>query len=108
MTREERQRRRAELLAELVELAEPELPEAARTLDELEDLADRVGKEATRHVLEELVQRRQQPDLPGEHACPRCQRRGQYKGRYGLVVVTSLGRIRVRRPYFHCVFCHQG
>jgi hypothetical protein len=108
MTPEERERRRAELLAELVELAQQELPEAARSLDELEDLADRVGKEATRHVLEELVQRRQEPDLPGEHACPTCQRRGQYKGRYGLAVVTSVGRIRVRRPYFYCGSCRQG
>jgi hypothetical protein len=64
MTPEERERRRAALLAEWVELAAQELPETARSLDEWEDLADRVGKEAPRHVLAEWGQRRQAPELP--------------------------------------------
>ena len=108
MTPAERERRRAELMAELVELAEQELPEPAKTLDELEELADRVGKEATRQVLERLAQRRQGPSLPTEHTCADCHQPAQYKGRYGLEIVTSLGRIRLRRPYFYCAGCRKG
>src|SRR3982751_5589732 len=94
MTPAERERRRAELLAELVELAEQELPAPVKTLDELEELADRVGKEATRQVLEKLAQRQQEAELPTEHTCAHCHRPAQYKGRYGLELVTALGRIR--------------
>jgi hypothetical protein len=108
MTPEERARRRAELLAELVELAQAELPEPAKTLDELEDLTARVSEEATRQVLEKLAQRQREPELSTEHTCAQCQRRAQYKGRYGLEIVTSLGRIRLCRPYFYCHFCRQG
>jgi hypothetical protein len=108
VTPAERERRRAELMAELVELAEQELPGPARTLDELEDLADRVGKEATRQVLEKLAQRRQEADLPTEHTCAHCQQRARYKGRYGLEIITALGRIRLRRPYFYCAHCRTG
>lgn len=108
MTPEERARRRAELLAELVELAQEELPEPARTLDELEDLTARVSEEATREVLEKLAERQQERERPEEHTCAQCQRRAQYKGRYGLEIVTSLGRIRLSRPYFYCHGCRQG
>lgn len=108
MTPEERARRRAELMAELVELAQEELPEPAKTLDELEDLTARVSEEATREVLEKLAQRQQETQLPTEHTCLQCQRRAQYKGRYGLEIVTSLGRIRLSRPYFYCMGCRQG
>lgn len=108
MTPAERKRRRTELLAELVELAEQELPEPVKTLDELEDLTARVSEEATRHVLEKLAQRQQETEPPGEHACARCQQRAQYKGCYGLEIVTSLGRIRLRRPYFYCGRCRRG
>lgn len=108
MTTEERARRRAELLAELVELAQEELPEPPRTLDELEDLTARVSEEATRAVLEKLAQRQQETELPTEHTCAQCHRRAQYKGRYGLEIVTSLGRIRLSRPYFYCQACRQG
>jgi hypothetical protein len=76
MTPEERERRRAALLAEWVELAAQELPETARSLDEWEALADRVGKEAPPHVLEEWGQRRQEQAPPSEHACPPCQQQG--------------------------------
>lgn len=108
MSPEERARRRAELMAELVELARAELPEPAKTLDELEDLTARVSEEATREVLEKLAQRQQETQLPKEHTCAQCHRRAQYKGRYGLEIVTSLGRIRLWRPYFYCRGCRQG
>jgi hypothetical protein len=108
MTPEERARRRAELMAELVKLVQEELPEPAKTLDELEDLTARVSEAATREVLEKLAQRQQEATLPNEHTCTKCQQRAQYKGRYGLEIVTSLGRIRLRRPYFYCVRCRQG
>jgi hypothetical protein len=108
MTPAERERRRAELMAELVELAQDELPEPAKTLDELEDLTARVSEEAARHVLEKLAERQQETDRPTERTCPQCQRRAQYKGRYALEIVTSLGRIRLRRPYFYCAACRQG
>jgi len=108
MTPTEREHRRAELLAELVELAEQELPKPVKSLDELEELTARVGQETTRQVLEKLAQRQQEPALPTEHTCATCQRRAQYKGRYGLELVTSLGRIRLRRPYFYCRSCRQG
>lgn len=108
MTPEERVRRRAELLAELVELAQEELPQPVETLDELEDLTARVSAEAIRAVLEQLAQRQQELRLPTEHTCTHCQQRAQYKGRYGLEIVTSLGRIRLRRPYFYCARCRQG
>jgi len=81
MTPEERTRRRAELMAELVELAQAELPEPAQTLDELEGLTARVSEEATRQVLEKLGERQQETELPREHTCAQCQQRAQYKGR---------------------------
>jgi hypothetical protein len=71
-------------------------------------LADRIHQDVTRQVLEALVQRQQDAQPPAEHACPQCQRRGHYKGRYRLEIVTSLGRIRVPRPYFHCPRCRKG
>ena len=108
ITPEERERRRAELLAELVHLAQEELPEPAQTLDELEALTERVHQEVAQHVLEELVQRQQDRSPPGEHACPQCQQRGQFNGRYPLEIVTTLGRLRVRRPYFYCSRCRHG
>ena len=108
MTPKERARRRAELMAELVELAQQELPEPPKTLDELEELTARVSEEATREVLEKLAERQQETKRSREHTCTQCQQRAQYKGRYGLEVVTSLGRIWLRRPYFYCRHCRQG
>lgn len=108
MTPEERVCRRAALMAELVELAQQELSEPPKTLDELEDLTARVSAEATREVLEKLAERQQETELSPEHTCAQCQERAQYKGRYGLELVTSLGRIRLRRPYFYCRYCRQG
>jgi len=108
MSPAERARRRAELMAELVELAQEELPEPAQTLDELEDLTARVSAEATRAVLERLAERQQETALPKEHTCGHGQRRAQYKGRYGVELVTSLGRIRLSRPYFYRHGCRQG
>lgn len=108
MTPEARRRRKAELLAELVELTQEELAEGPTTLDELEKVVGEVGRETTRRVLEELAERRPEPEQPHDLACPKCQRRGEAKGRYGLELVTSLGRIRVRRRYFYCHSCRHG
>ena len=108
MTPEQRAHRRAELMAELVELAQAELPEPATTLDELEDLTARVSQEAAREVLEKLAERQRETPLSKEHICARCQRHAQYKGRYGLEIVTSLGRIRLSRSYFYCPRCRRG
>lgn len=108
MTPEERSRRKAELLAELVELTREEVAENAATLDELEEAVGEVSRETTRRVLEELVRRQPEPDAPETQACPTCQHRGEAKGRYALELVTSLGRICVRRRYFYCHACRQG
>jgi len=108
MTSAERARRRAELMAELVELAQAELPKLAQTLDELEDLTVPISEEVARAVLERLAERQQEPELPTEHTCVQCRRRAQYNCRYELELVTSLGRTRLARPYFHCHHCRQG
>lgn len=108
MTPAERQQRLGELLAELVELTRLEAAEGPASLDALEEGVGEVGREVTRRALEALLRRQPEPDAPEAEVCPTCQRRGERKGRYGLDVVTSLGRVRVQRRYFYCPACRHG
>lgn len=102
--REERIRRIADRLAERLER---EWPEGEVDINDLEELAERLGRQVVGDITAEVLPERSERKPGNQSACA-CGAMARYRGDYPLVVVTSHGRIRIRRPYFHCSECGKG
>jgi len=102
--RQERLRRIAERLAERLE---QEWPADDAHINELEAVAERLGREVMREITSEVLPAPTQPKPGNQSACA-CGAMARYRGRNALTVVTTHGRVRVRRAYFHCGACGRG
>jgi hypothetical protein len=102
--RKARIRRIAERLAQRLE---QEWPADQAHINEIEDVAERLGREVMREITREVVPEPTPPPPGNQRACA-CGAMARYRGRNALTVVTTHGRVRVRRAYFYCRACGKG
>ena len=107
-----RERRKARLVAraeqlidELLEWDEKtERPNLTQIEHKVLELRERFGEELAHDVIEEQEARR---PVPGP-ACPQCGQEMSYKGQKEVRPQTWVGKVKVRRGYYHCKHCKQG
>jgi hypothetical protein len=102
--RQERVRRIAERLAERLE---QEWPEGDLHINEIEELAERLGRDVMRDITREVLPEPHRPKPGNQRACA-CGKQARYRGMSGLTLVTTHGRLRVRRAYYYCAACGTG
>src|SRR5687768_13141152 len=107
MTPEERQRRIREVAERLAERLAEQWPEEGADINDLEDFAERMGQDVQREISERTLQEEAARKEGNQSACP-CGGMATYRRHHGLTLVTAAGKVRVRRPYFHCRCCGQG
>ncbi len=81
--------------------------EEVRTLGDLEQQVVRLGKELGNALLAGVCQLAA-PATPARQAACACGQLASYQRWRPAQVLTVLGPITVRRPYYHCAHCHQG
>jgi hypothetical protein len=92
------------------ERLEQSLPDGPLDINQIEDLAGRVGHDVQRDLTERLVREqveRGEREDGNQTACP-CGGTARFRGRYEKEIVTTAGRLRVRRAYFYCAACGKG
>lgn len=107
MTPDERQRRIRELADRLAERLAEQWPEAGADINELEDFAERLGQDLQREIIKRTLPEEAERKEGNQSACP-CGGTATFQRYHGLTVVTTAGRVRVRRAYYHCEGCGQG
>ena len=107
MTPEERQRRIHELAERLAERLAEQWPETGADINDLEDFAERMGQDVQRELIERTLPEEAERKEGNQSTCP-CRGTATFQRYHGLTVVTTAGRVRVRRAYYHCAGCGQG
>jgi len=102
--RQERIRRISERVAERLR---QEWPVGKTHINEIEALAERIGREVMHEITREVLPEQTEPKLANQSACA-CGAMARYRSLNSLTLVTTHGRLRVRRPYFHCAACGKG
>ena len=95
------------LVRQYREQLEQSWPEGELDINGIEDLAGKVGQDVQQEITERLLREEAARPEGNQTACG-CGGQARAKGQYALTIVTAAGRIRVRRPYFHCGRCGQG
>jgi hypothetical protein len=101
---QERIRRISERVAERLR---QEWPQGRVHINEIEEMAERIGREVMEHITREVLPE-QTPPKPGNQSACACGKMARYRSMNALTVVTTHGRLRVRRAYFHCAACGVG
>jgi len=96
--RKERIRRIAERLAERLE---QEWPDEEAHINAIEEVAERLGREVMHEITSEVLPERT-GRKPGNQSACACGKMARYRSMNALTLVTTHGRLRVRRAYFHC------
>jgi hypothetical protein len=107
MTPEERQRHIQEIAQRVAERVAEQWPEVGADINDLEDFAERMGQELQRELGERTLHDEAARKEGNQSACP-CGGTATFQRYHGLTVVTTAGRLRVRRAYYHCERCQQG
>jgi hypothetical protein len=102
--RQERSRRIAERLAE--RLGE-EWPADDAHINEIEAVAERLGREVMQEITGEVLPKRT-GRKPGNQSACACGQLARFRSLNWLTLVTTHGRVRVRRAYYHCAACGKG
>lgn len=107
MSPEERERRIREIAEQVARRLGEEWREGDLTVNDIEDLAERVGQEVQHEIADRLLQEEAERKEGPQSACP-CGGTATYRGHNALTVVTTAGRLRVRRAYYYCAQCRRG
>jgi hypothetical protein len=107
MTPEERERRIREIAERLAQRLAEEWPERDLTINDIEDLAERLGHDVQREITERFLREEAARKEGHQAACP-CGGTAYYRSHNELTVVTTGGRVRVRRAYYYCHRCRDG
>lgn len=98
------------LLRQYRERLEQSLPEGPLDINQIEDLAGRVGQDVqhdlTERLVREQVERAERED--GNQSACACGGTARFRGHYEKELVTTAGRLRLRRAYFYCAACGKG
>ena len=109
--RKSREERKAELMAYFEQRAEELLDwqEQQGTTDlwTMEERVQQVGRAVQGKMVETLVESQQQ-GLSVSETCQECGARLEYWGERQRGVETSVGPIKVNRPYYYCRHCQVG
>ena len=109
--RKSREERKAELMAYLEQKADELLDwqEQQGTTDlwTMEEMVEQVGRAVQGKVVETLVAS-QQEGLSVSESCRECGGRLAYWGERGRGLETSVGSVKVNRPYYYCRHCQVG
>jgi hypothetical protein len=106
-----REERKAELMAYFDQKAEELLDwqEKQGIIDlwTMEEKVEQVGRAVQGKMVETLVES-QQRGLSVSESCPKCGGRLAYWGERGRGLETSVGPVKVNRPYYYCRHCQVG
>jgi hypothetical protein len=109
--RKSREERKAELMAYIEEKADELLDwqEKQGTTDlwTMEEKVEQIGRAVQGKLVEALVES-QQRGLSVTETCPRCGGRLEYWGERQRDLETSVGPIKLNRPYYYCRHCQVG
>jgi hypothetical protein len=103
----EKQARIRRISERLAERLKQEWPQGQTHINDIEELAERIGREVMHEITREVLPEQTQPKPGNQSACA-CGQRARYRGHHALELVTRHGRLRVRRPYYHCAACGKG
>ncbi len=106
-----REERKAELMAYFEQKADELLDwqekQGATDLWTIEELVEQAGRAVQGKLVESLVES-QQPGLSVTEACQTCGGRLEYWGERRRDLETSVGPIKLNRPYYYCRHCQVG
>lgn len=106
-----REERKAELMAYFEQKADELLDwqekQGATDLWTIEELVEQAGRAVQGKLVESLVES-QQPGLSVTETCPTCGGRLEYWGERRRDLETSVGPIKLNRPYYYCRPCQVG
>jgi DNA repair exonuclease SbcCD ATPase subunit len=109
--RKSREERKAELMAYIEQKADELLDwqERQGTTDlwTMEEKVEQVGRAVQGKLVETLVES-QQRGLSVTETCPTCGGRLEYWGERQRDLETSVGPIKLNRPYYYCRHCQAG
>src|SRR5437879_4673228 len=106
MTPEERERRIREIAERLAQRLDEEWPEGNLTVNDIEDMAERLGHDVQREITDRFLREEAERQEGHQAACP-CGGTACYRRHNELTVVTTGGRVRVRRAYYYCSRCRE-
>jgi hypothetical protein len=109
--RKSREERKAELMAYIEEKADELLDwqekQGTTDLRTMEEKVEQIGRAVQGKLVEALVES-QQRGLSVTETCPRCGGRLEYWGERQRDLETSVGPIKLNRPYYYCRHCQVG
>jgi hypothetical protein len=108
MDAQEREARIRELTKAYEERLREAWPEGNVDITRIEELVDDLSGMSSQEITEEWLREQAQRERVQETACPNCDGKTRYKGRYAHEVLTAAGRVRVSRAYYHCAACGTG
>src|SRR5436190_128551 len=82
------------------ERLQQEWPDGPTHINQIEEMAERIGREVMHEITSEMLSEQTEPKPDNQSACA-CGAMARYRSLNWLMLVTTHGRIRVRRPYFH-------
>jgi len=103
----EKQERIRRITERVAQRLQQEWPKGKTHINEIEELAERIGREVMHEITREVLPEQTQPKAANQSACA-CGSSARYRSMNALTLVTRHGRLRVRRPYFHCGACGKG
>jgi len=80
----------------------------ALTLSQIEETVGKLKFELTSLLVESMVEVQARQQIGPGPRCERCAGEMYSKGKRRRRVVTSQGKIRVKRPYHYCEVCGRG
>jgi hypothetical protein len=104
---QERQEKIRRISERVKERLQQEWPDGPTHINQIEEMAERIGREVMHEITSEMLPEQTEPKPDNQRACA-CGAMARYRSLTWLMLVTTHGRIRVRRPYFHCAACGKG
>jgi len=104
---EERQEKIRRISERVKERLKQEWPDGPMHINDIEEMAERIGREVMHEITTEALSEQTEPKPDNQSTCA-CGAMVRYRSLNSLTLVTTHGRIRVRRPYFHCAACGKG
>ena len=107
MTPEDIQRHKDELVERFRQQLDAGWPAPGTDINDLEDFGARLGRTIQEEISERVLPAEAERKDGNQVGCP-CGGRASYQRHHELTLVTLAGRVRVRRPYYHCAACKKG
>jgi hypothetical protein len=104
---QEQQERIQRISERVAERLRQEWPQGRVHINEIEEMAERIGREVMEEITRAVLPEQTEPKTSNQSACA-CGKMARYRSMNWLPLVTTHGRFRVRRAYFHCSACGHG